>query len=131
MKKYNPFIIILASLLPVFILGAIISFLKFKNILKEFKAEESRILSLLKERDELKGKIEYFSSNVNIEKEARKRFNAIKEGEVAVIFLFQSPSPSPKLEKEEENIEGESFFVIYFNKISGWIKNIFAGVVQW
>ncbi len=95
MRKTNLFILILAILSPIFIAASIASFKKYSNVAEEFYRQQKELAKLLEEKELLKKTIAYFSSNINIEKEARLRFNLIKEGEITVIFVSPKPQPSP------------------------------------
>jgi cell division protein FtsB len=96
MKKQNPFILVLALLLPIFIAGSIASFQKYRKVAAEFFRQEKRLTQLLEEREALQKTIEYFSSSINIEKEARERFNFMRPGEVTVILVSPKPKSSPE-----------------------------------
>jgi cell division protein FtsB len=95
MKKQNSFVLILAVLAPIFIAGSAVSFRKYRTVAEEFRRQERRLAELLAEQASLRKTIAYFSSSINIEKEARARFNFIREGEIAVILVSPKPDPSP------------------------------------
>jgi cell division protein FtsB len=101
MKKNRLPLLILAVLVPLFIAGAVASFQKYRRIAEEFQRQETRLAELAKEKEVLQKSIEYFSSAVGIEHEARSRFNFVKEGEVTVILVSPKatpiePSPLPE-----------------------------------
>lgn len=95
MKKHHTLILVLAVLAPIFIAGSAVSFKKYRSVAEEFRRREKRLAELLAEEQSLRKTIAYFSSNINVEREARVRFNFIRKGETAVILVSPKPDPTP------------------------------------
>lgn len=95
MSRYRISILILAALFPIFVAGAIGSYRKYAVVLGEFRRQENRFRELTAEESRLRESIEYLSHDVNLEKEARTRFNFIRKGEVMVVIVSPRPSPAP------------------------------------
>lgn len=115
MKNYRVFIILFAVLAPLFVAGGIVSFQRHARIAQEALRQEERLAELSQEVQTLREEIEYFSSPVNIEMEARKRFNLIRQGEIAVILVPpQAPDPEPAPEQRL------SFFERFLQWVRSW-----------
>jgi cell division protein FtsB len=113
MKRNRTLILLLAFLSPFFIAGAVVSFQQYRRVAEEFYRQESRLKELYEERGFLQEKIERLSSPAGIEREARMRFNLIREGETMVILISPPiPAPAPDLEQQPS----------FFEKILQWIR---------
>jgi cell division protein FtsB len=112
MKRNRTPILLLAFLSPLFIAGAVVSFQQYRRVAEEFYRQESRLQELYEERGFLKEVIERLSSPAGIEREARMRFNLIREGETMVILISPPPAPEPDLEQQPS----------FFEKILQWIR---------
>jgi cell division protein FtsB len=113
MKRNRTLILLLAFLSPLFIAGAVVSFQQYRRVAEEFYRQESRLQELYEERGFLKETIERLSSPAGIEREARMRFNLIREGETMVILVSPPPPASePRLEQQPS----------FFEKILQWFR---------